>query len=326
MTDVDKWLTSSKPGLQIDQPGLLTTLQDWGRIGQLAQGITRGGPIDERAFLWGNKLLGNKPTAAQLEVTLGDLTVTALNAGFWVVCGAPVGVTKNDQPQPIWQVFPVAQGDTVTIVAPPRGLRSYLAVAGGIRAKPVLDSVATVMRDGLGGLGGDGQPLKRGDILNVGEFEQHQVIPHRRPKHLFIPRISATSTLELGVIAVAQQPQFDAPEVTRFFEQPFEVTPKQDRMGVRLNTNQPLNWSHGEIISEPLPIGAIQIPPDGQPIIMLNDCQTLGGYPKIGVLSWSARMALAQAKAGTQVRFVRVELSQAQEELKQAFRFFNLSV
>lgn len=326
MTDMDKWLTSSKPGLQIDQPGLLTTLQDWGRLGQLAQGITRGGPIDERAFLWGNKLLSNKPTAAQLEITLGDLTATALNAGFWVVCGAPVVVTKNHQPQPTWQVFPVAKGDTVTIAAPPRGLRSYLAVAGGIRAKQVLGSVATVMRDGLGGLQGDGQPLKRGDTLSVGEFAPQQVIAHRRPKHVLIPRISATSILELGVIPIAQHEQFSDTEIAKFFEQTFAVTAKQDRMGVRLHTEQPLNWSHGEIISEPLPIGAIQVPPDGQPIIMLNDCQTLGGYPKIGVLSWSARMALAQATAGTQIRFVRTELSDAQEEVKQAYRFFNLSV
>lgn len=101
------------PALRVEQPGLLTTLQDWGRFGYLSQGITRGGPIDERAFLWANKLLGNKATAAQLEITLGGLNVTALSASYWVVCGAPVQLSKNQQPIPTWQVFPVQAGDTV---------------------------------------------------------------------------------------------------------------------------------------------------------------------------------------------------------------------
>lgn len=312
--------------LRIEQPGLLTTLQDWGRIGHLSQGITRGGPIDERAFLWANKLLGNKATAAQLEVTLGGLSVTALSDSFWVVCGAPVQLTKNQRPLPTWEVFSVQAGDTVRIDAPERGLRSYLAVAGGFVATPSYGSVATVVRDGLGGLHGDGAPLRGGDELSAGEYNASGVVPYRRPQHHLVPRISSTSELRLPVIAAAQYERFEARARQQLVQQAMQVTAKQDRMGVRLHAPQPISWAQPQIISEPLPLGTIQIPPDGQPIVMLNDCQTLGGYPKIGVVSWSGRMALAQATAGTLLRFEITSLAQAQAEIKQAYRFFNLAL
>jgi len=312
--------------LRIEQPGLLTTLQDWGRFGHLSQGITRGGPIDERAFLWANKLLGNKATAAQLEVTLGGLSVTALSHSFWVVCGAPVQLTKNQQPIPTWEVFSVQAGDTVRIDAPERGLRSYLAVAGGFMATPSFGSVATVMRDGLGGLHGDGLPVRGGDELNAGAYNASGVVPYRRPQHQFVPRISSTPELCLPIIATAQYEQFEAQARQLLVQQTMQVTAKQDRMGVRLQASEPILWAQPQIISEPLPLGTIQIPPDGQPIIMLNDCQTLGGYPKIGVVSWSGRMALAQATAGTSLRFQLISLAQAQAEVKQAYRFFNLTL
>ncbi|GAB3293786.1 5-oxoprolinase subunit C family protein [Pseudidiomarina andamanensis] len=317
---------TSYPALRIDQPGLLTTLQDWGRFGHLSQGITRGGPIDERAFLWANKLLGNTATAAQLEVTLGGLSVTALKTSYWVVCGAPVTVTKSQQPIPTWEVFRVNAGERVRIDAPERGLRSYLAVAGGFTARPVFGSIATVTRDGLGGLHGDGKPLQSGDELHAGSFESAQVVPFRRPQHDLIPRVSSTTELRIPMIPMAQYAQFEQHAQQSLVQQNMQVTAKQDRMGIRLQANQPIAWTQPQIISEPLPLGAIQIPPDGQPIVMLNDCQTLGGYPKIGVVSWSGRMALAQATAGTALRFEITTLEQAQAEVKQAYRFFNLNL
>ncbi|WP_404407502.1 biotin-dependent carboxyltransferase family protein [Pseudidiomarina marina] len=318
--------TKSYPALRIEQPGLLTTLQDWGRFGHLSQGITRGGPIDERAFLWANKLLGNAASAAQLEVTLGGLSVTALSTSYWVVCGAPVKLTKNQQPIATWEVFRVNAGDQVRIDAPERGLRSYLAVAGGFFATPTFGSVATVMRDGLGGLRGDGKPLQSGDELDAGYYELTQPVPYRRPQHDLIPRISSTTELRIPIVPMAQYAQFELQAQQSLVKQSLQVTAKQDRMGVRLQGNQPIAWTRPQIISEPLPLGAIQIPPDGQPIVMLNDCQTLGGYPKIGVVSWSGRMALAQATAGTALRFEITSLEQAQAEIKQAYRFFNLNL
>lgn len=317
---------TSHPALRIEQPGLLTTLQDWGRFGHLSQGVTRGGPIDERAFLWANKLLGNAATAAQLEVTLGGLRVTALTTSYWVVCGAPVNLTKNQQPIPTWEVFQVDAGDHVRIDAPERGLRSYLAVAGGFVATPTHGSVATVMRDGLGGLHGDGKSLQCGDELHAGTFDSRQVVPYRRPQHDLIPRISSTIELRIPIIPMAQYGQFEQQAQQRLVQQTMLVTATQDRMGVRLQADQPIAWTQPQIISEPLPLGAIQIPPDGQPIVMLNDCQTLGGYPKIGVVSWSGRMAVAQATAGTALRFEITSLEQAQTEIKQAYRFFNLNL
>lgn len=308
--------------LKIVQPGLLATVQDRGRFGHSAQGVSRGGALDERAFLWANKLLGNTPNAPAIEVTLGGFKATVLTPGFAVACGAPASVSRNGQPQPNWQVFATAAGDEIDILAPARGLRCYLAVAGGFDVPLTLDSAATVVRDGLGGLRGDGTPLQAGDELAKGCAAMYPAVVNRRPKHELIPRISAHSELQLAMVPVAQFGQFSADEQQRLFHQIYTVTAQQDRMGVRLQGEEGIYWPHQQIISEPLPVGAIQIPPDGQPIVMLNDAQSLGGYPKVGVLSWSARMALAQASAATKVRFVPLELSQAQDELRAAELFF----
>lgn len=314
--------SNQQPMLTIQQPGLLATVQDRGRFGYAAQGVSRGGAVDERALLWANKLLGNHANAAAIEVTLGGFKALVHTAGFAVVCGAPVTVRLNGVIQPTWQVFTVAAGDQLEIAPAARGLRSYLAVAGGFDVALTMGSVATVMRDGLGGLHGDGTPLQANDTLYVGQQQIYPPVINRRPKHELIPRISAQSILQLGMVPLAQFDEFAQQEQQRLLEQTYTVTARQDRMGVRLSGEQPLSWTKAQIISQPLPVGTIQIPPDGQPIIMLNDAQTLGGYPKIGVLTWSARMALAQATANTQIRFVKVTMAEAQAELRCAEVFF----
>ena len=308
--------------LRIEQSGFLTTLQDWGRFGQLAHGVTRGGPIDERAFLWGNKLLGNHAEAAQLEITLGGAEFTALADGYWVVCGSASAVEHNAKTQPCWQVFKVVAGDHIRVHAPRHGLRSYLAVAGGLAGAKVYGSVATVIRDGLGGLQGNGLPLQAGDEINYSGASYPLPVAHRRPRPQYLTNYQETKALSLGVVLIGQYREFSASDRQAFFNQSFQVTAQQDRMGVRLQSAAPLNYQQAAMISEPLPIGAIQIPPDGQPIIMLNDCQTLGGYPKIGVLTWSARCQLGQARAGTEVHFEQQSLAAAQDELAEAYHFF----
>lgn len=314
--------STQQPILTIVQPGLLATVQDRGRFGHAAQGVSRGGAVDERALLWANKLLGNHANAAAIEVTLGGFKALVKSPSFAVVCGAPVTVRLNGVAQPTWQVFAIATGDQLEITPAVRGLRSYLAVAGGFDVPLVMGSVATVMRDGLGGLHGDGTPLQANDNVYVGQQQIYPPVLNRRPKHELVPRISTQTILQLGMVPLAHFDEFARQEQQRLVEQIYTVTARQDRMGVRLSGEQPLSWTKAQIISQPLPVGTIQIPPDGQPIIMLNDAQTLGGYPKIGVLTWSARMALAQATANTQVRLVPVTMAAAQAELRDAEVFF----
>lgn len=307
--------------LRIIEPGLLATLQDYGRYGHLAQGITHGGAMDERAFLWANRLLGNDFNAAQIEVTLGQFKAQFLRRTLFVVTGADFPLKLNDKVVKTWRVLQADAGDILTIGSNDRGLRCYLALAGGFAARATYGSCATVVRDGLGGLKGDGTPLQGGDELAVQSIKQ-KTLESRRPSsrlQLNVPRQPV-----LDVIPAAQWRKFTASAREQFVAQSYEVTAQQDRMGVRLKGTQALADVPQSMISEPLPLGAIQLPADGQPIVMMNDHQTLGGYPKIGVLTWTARSILAQLPAGRKVQFRWQELDEAQRELRQVYRFFNI--
>ncbi|RUO40865.1 allophanate hydrolase [Pseudidiomarina aestuarii] len=309
------------PVLEIKQPGLLATLQDRGRSGYLAAGITSGGAVDEYAFLWANKLLDNPADAAQIEVTLGGFEANLLRRTQMVICGAPMQVALNGRRLPTWLVFDVEPGDVLTIAAAPRGVRSYLAVRGGFRAEAVLGSMATVKRDQLGGLRGDGSALTAGDVLTAPVLSAPALLP-RRPRTDLLQTQPANEPLTIDVIAAGQYERFSQQAREQFCSQTYQVTAAQDRMGMRLQGPKSLSWEHDQILSEPLPVGAIQIPPDGQPIIMLVDRQTLGGYPKIGTVTWRSRCLLGQATAGTELVFNRVSLAAAQNEWRQFQRFF----
>lgn len=309
------------PVLRIQQPGLLATLQDYGRFGQMAQGITQGGPMDERAFLWANRLLGNSFNAAQIEVTLGQFKAQFCRDCLFAVTGAEFPLQLNGRPVKTWRVLQARAGETLTIGVNERGLRCYLAVAGGFAAKTVYGSVATVTRDGLGGLRQDGTPLLQGDELGA-RTPQQKTLESRRPSsklNLTLPQQPL-----LSVVPTAQWQKFSRDAREQLVQQRYEVTPQQDRMGVRLKGEQGLSDIPQSMISEPLPLGSIQVPADGQPIVMMNDHQTLGGYPKIGVLTWTARSVLAQLPAGRKVQFRWLELDEAQRELRQVYRFFNI--
>ncbi|WP_411358158.1 5-oxoprolinase subunit C family protein [Pseudidiomarina salilacus] len=308
--------------LEIGRPGLLATLQDYGRFGYQAQGITQGGPLDERAFLWANRLLGNSFNAAQIEITLGGFSATFTRDTLFVVTGAEFPLTLNDQPLKAWRVAQARAGDQLQIASGDQGLRCYLAVAGGFQAAPQLGSVATVMRDALGGLTQDGRPLRNSDRLSAPLLRAHSLVSRRPSSQL---HLSLPPRVTLDVIPAAQVSDFSATARELFTNQSYQVTARQDRMGVRIEGESALPDLPGQMISEPLPLGSVQIPTDGQPIAMLNDHQTLGGYPKIGVLSWQARSLLAQLPAGRRVQFRWLELSEAQRQLRQALRFFNVT-
>lgn len=309
------------PVVRIQQPGLLATLQDYGRFGQMAQGITQGGPMDERAFLWANRLLGNAFNAAQIEVTLGQFKAQFCRDCLFTVTGAEFPLQLNGQSVKTWRVLQARAGDTLTIGVNERGLRCYLAVAGGFAAKPVYGSVATVARDGLGGLRQDGSPLQQGDEL-AARLPRQKTLESRRPSS----RLNLTLPQQpvLNVVPAAQWQKFSRDAREQFVQKSYEVTAQQDRMGVRFRGAQALTDVPRSMISEPLPLGSIQIPADGQPIAMMNDHQTLGGYPKVGVLTWTARSILAQLPAGRKVQFRWQELDEAQRELRQVYRFFNI--
>ncbi|RUO65189.1 allophanate hydrolase [Pseudidiomarina planktonica] len=310
-------------GLRVIEPGMLALVQDFGRFGWLAQGYSRGGPVDEHAFLWANRLLGNHFNAAQIEITLGGFSATAQASMKITVTGADVPVSVNGNSVPNWQVLQVNEGDKLAIGYARSGLRAYLAVAGGWQVTPVKGSCATVRREQIGGLTGHGHALVAGDSLTPEAVNNSsQAVTGQRVKPDFIP--DYTSKLVLDVMPAAQFQQFAASAREVFFSETYQVIDKADRMGVRMK-GAAVNWQGAGLVSEPLPIGAIQVPSDGQPIIMLNDRQTLGGYPKLGVLSWTAKNRLAQATPGSKIQFKEADAKPLQEQLKQVYRFFSVA-
>lgn len=178
-------------GLQVNEPGMLALVQDFGRFGWLAQGYSRGGPVDEHAFLWANKLLGNHFNAAQIEITLGGFSASIESAMQVAITGADVPLSVNGTTVASWQVLSLQAGDTLTIGYARSGLRAYLAVAGGWQVAPVKGSCATVRREQIGGLNGQGQALAAGDALVPAPSKNlSNAVTGQRVKPEFIPDYS----------------------------------------------------------------------------------------------------------------------------------------
>ncbi|ART82388.1 allophanate hydrolase [Oceanisphaera profunda] len=305
--------------LTVIKPGPLSTLQDAGRVGVRHLGISQGGPADLQAWGWANWLLGNNWGSPTLEITLGGLTLVAEQRCHLALCGADMQPQVNGQPLTNNQAFTLAAGDELQLGMAKCGVRAYLAVAGGFIAKPVLGSVACVMRDQLGGHLGDGSKLAVGDTLAFASsaFSSSHVadfIPRRQLPVGALPHYEQAATLMM--IPGAQFRFFDDLSLIQAFNQPWRVDPRSDRMGIRLQGPM-LHCNIGSLISEGLTLGAVQVPPSGQPIILLNDRQTIGGYPRLGTLTPLACARLAQCQPGQKVRLGTCTASQAQAQYRE---------
>ncbi|KHO65367.1 biotin-dependent carboxyltransferase family protein [Pseudomonas flexibilis] len=298
-------------GLRVMRPGALSVLQDGGRFGWQHLGVSPGGPLDIQAAAWANRLLGNPWGAALLEVALGGLELLATLDTWLAVCGAQMDVCVDGKPRPGWSSFPVQAGQVVRLGYARQGQRCYLAAAGGFLARPVLGSVAAHLREGLGGVRGDGRPLLRGDTLGCRPARSSggRSVPWRfRPDY--------GQACELRVMAA---PGHEA-ALAGLFAQSWTLSPRADRMGMRLE-GEPLaasarEWSQGVVT------GTIQLPPDGQPIVLMADRQTMGGYPVLGWVHSLDLGRLAQCTAHTSLRFEPVSLEDVQRELREFYRFF----
>lgn len=302
--------------LRILTPGPLSLLQDLGRFGHQSIGVSTGGPMDEHAFLWANRLLDNERNAAQIEVTMGQFSCEFYTETTIAITGADMGATLNDQPIEAWQSYSIKQGDRLALRGARAGMRAYLAVKGGFKAPQSLDSCATVIRDQLGGLHGAGEKLSAKDLLR---YSVSKPILTKRVPHHFIPAYSQSLTLE--VILGYQSEDFSPVERERFFSSTYTLTPQMDRMGCRLS-GEAIECQRKNLVSEGIALGAIQIPADGQPIILLKDRQTIGGYPKIGCVTAKGLSQLAQCLPGAEIRFVEKDIYQAEAERMVEQEFF----
>jgi biotin-dependent carboxylase-like uncharacterized protein len=290
--------------LTVNQAGMLSLLQDTGRYGKHDIGLTTGGPMDAVAFKWANRLLDNKLSATAIEVTVGGLELAVMVDTFIVVTGAKVPLTINAVDKALWQVHAVSVGDIIKLGFATEGMRAYLSVAGGFKVALQFDSAATVTRESVGGL--NGGPLKIGDILpcdGVSSITPLKLAQRYWPTY--------KQEVVLRVVLGYQQDSFSEHQQWRFFNSEYTVSARSDRMGFRLEGAE-INCDIKGILSEGICFGAIQIPADGQPIVLLNDRQTIGGYPKIGSVLSMDCAKLAQSPVGSKVLFKAIDIYQAQ--------------
>jgi KipI family sensor histidine kinase inhibitor len=303
------------PGLEVLQPGLLTTVQDLGRRGYERFGVPVAGamsPFDLRAA---NALVGNPLNAAALEITTAGPALQATADCLIAVGGGDLGLRVNGRPLPPWMSAYVRKGWRIEFSGRQTGCRAYLAVAGGFVVPPVMDSVATYLRGEFGGL--DGRRIQAGDFLPVAPVEWHLAArAGRRLPASLIPNYSSQPTVD--VILGPQAEAFTESGLKIFLSNEYQVSATADRMGYRLQGPAIDHQDSADIISDGVPWGAVQVPADRQPIVMMADRQTTGGYPKIATVASVDIPLLAQCLPGeSSVRFRATTVEAAQQRYRE---------
>lgn len=294
---------------EVVQPGLLTTVQDKGRYDYQQYGVPVSGAMDSYALMVANLLVGNSEGDACLEITVLGPRLRILGDTLIAITGADLSPALNNNPLPMWEAVEVCSGDTISFGHPKRGCRSYLAVAGGIDVPEVMGSRSTYIKSRLGGL--EGRSLRSGDRLRSGPTQVE--FSTRKLPSQYIFEYKAEN--ELRVILGPQDDYFTERGIQTFLHSEYRISVQADRMGYRLE-GPPIEYKAGaDIVSDGVPPGAVQVPGDGLPIILLADRQTTGGYVKIATMSTIDLTKLAQAKPGDRVRFLRVTEEEAYQLL-----------
>ena len=305
--------------LLVQEPGPLTTIQDLGRFGHLRVGIPTSGPMDRDAFVLGNRLVGNPDGAAGLECTLVGPRLELTDDRLVAVTGADVATTLNGAAIPAWQAVPAKAGDVLRLGPARSGVRAYLAVAGGLATPVVLGSRATYVRGRLGGL--EGRALRKGDRLPLGAAAPG---PARRVRAARVPAYGAEITV--AVILGPQDDRFTAAGIDAFLSGPYELLPQSDRMGARLKGPFVEHTRGHDIVSDGVPMGGIQVIGEGQPIVLLADRQSAGGYTKIATVCSFDLGRIAQLKPGGRLTFRRVTVAEAHAMLRDSRRALDAAI
>ncbi len=299
--------------LEVLEVGGLATIQDAGRLGWRRYGVPVAGPMDRLAFDAANLLVGNAPGAAALEIGAGDILVRARYDCLVAVTGAGFRLSVNVWTFPLWSSCFVRGGWTLHLAKEGFGMWSYLAIAGGFDVPPVLGSRSTYLRGHFGGLEGHG--LQPGDLLHSlpsphswMELSGRTLAPDARPAYRPSP--------DVDVLLGPQADRFTEGDLSALTAGTYRLTESSDRMGYRLD-GTPLRGGSSDLTSEGMAVGSIQVPASGQPIVMMADCATTGGYPKIGCVTSAALPLLAQCTPGQdQITFRQTSVEAAQEDFR----------
>ncbi len=301
---------SGKKGFTVLNPGVMTTVQDSGRIGYQQFGVSVSGVMDPRAMRFANILVGNPENEAVLECTMLGPQLQFDETNIIAITGGNLGPTLDGQPLQTYRAYRVNAGQVLRFAGLRTGCRCCIAFAGGLDIPEVMGSRSTYMKAKIGGF--KGRKLEKNDSIgfrdpkaDIMNLDKRAVTPE------FVPRDIYT----LHVIMGPQDDMFTEAGIKTFLSETYTVTPEFDRMGCRLDGPIIEHKNGGDIISDGIAFGAVQVPSAGKPIIMLADRQTTGGYTKIGTIMTADFRILAQLKAGNKIRFEKISIAAAQEAL-----------
>lgn len=297
--------------LLVEAPGLFTTVQDLGRPGHQHLGLGPGGAADHLSHRMANLMVGNAPDAATLELTLAGPALRFEEPALVSLCGGDLGAQVDGRPMPLWRPVWLRAGAGLRFGAPAAGARIYLAVAGGIQAPVVLGSRSPCPGAGPG-------RLRAGDRFDLAPQPPHPALrdpalPFAAP-HWFAPwfqEVSFARPLTLRLIPGPQGAKLDTASRAALSGADFRVAPASNRMGLRLSGPALALEARLEMLSAPVATGTLQLPPGGEPILLLADRQTTGGYPRLGEVATVDLPSAAQLRAGETLRFAAVEAGEA---------------
>jgi biotin-dependent carboxylase-like uncharacterized protein len=295
------------PTVTVLKPGLLTTVQDVGRWGWQGQGVPVAGPMDLYSHRVANRLAGNAEGAAALEITLVGPELQSDAAVVCAVAGASFFLTVDDRPVDMYRPFTLPAGARLKFGERGAGARATLAVAGGFALAPVFESCATSV---VGALGPVPRPLAAGDRLPVGFAESEP--PVAAPRPLQMPAGGA----RVRVLVGPHEAMFTAAALDTLLSSRYVVTPQSNRMGYRLEGPPLGHAGAADILSDATPMGSLQVPSSGQPILLMADRQTSGGYPKIATVITADLPVAGQLAPGEWIEFVACTRREAVDALR----------
>ncbi|XQY91720.1 biotin-dependent carboxyltransferase family protein [Metabacillus sp. HB246100] len=310
--------------IKIIRPGLFTTIQDLGRYGYQKFGVIASGAMDTYSLRIANILVGNHEGEAAIEITLHGPKLLFEQDQLIAITGGDLTPTIDGKAVPLWRPVYVKKGSEVKFGAPKIGCRAYLAVAGGMAVEEVMKSKSTYTRAGIGGY--EGRALQAGDVVATNPTSHHvrlfmNKLKNKQPSLPFQSTnwfVNWNEFLPLSrknfirTLPGAQFHQFTTQSKNKFFTEGFKVLPQSDRMGYKLSGPTLKLKEKVEMLSEAVVHGTIQIPPDGQPIILLVDRQTTGGYPKLAQIASIDLSLVAQMKPGERIQFTDITIEDAE--------------
>jgi antagonist of KipI len=291
--------------LEILRAGLQTSIQDLGRFGAAHLGISASGASDNLAMRIGNLIVGNPENTTAIEMTLTGDTVLFHSDAFIALAGSKFKINLDEKPFPFWSGTYIRAGQVLTIGSTLNGARCYLCVRGGLQVKKIINSTSTHLTSGMGGL--NGSILKKGNRLAFGNLD-NVIQPIKNMQNH-----PSTNTTTIRATKGLQWDWFDNQNRKLFFEKDYRVSNVSNRMGLRLRGQSIFSSKGNEIITEGMPLGAIQIPGNGQPILSFVEHQTTGGYPKLANVISADISKVGQLKPGDQFKFKLIDFPEAEK-------------